>query len=263
MFINQPDIVLFKISSFLTVFEVQRLAWLSKVINTKISGHWIWKNLLRYDAPEYEAVPPMYAKRLLLSLNGVTLPINEYKVEFYFELENFGKGIASGGPCNIKEGTTFNYEENIHLFDRKPDPFKQAIDIADGIYKFTLKIYARYEGLIANIANVEICNWDEEHWRCQYGANAGDFKVDPWIIIEQSCDSDDIKTDHYDSNGVYAVAASTPWLEFTVDDSDSPDSAPEEELKFSKYLEVLTWKLYGSDSSEEDCISGSDSSQED
>jgi len=105
MFINQPDIVLDKIFSFLTVFEVQRLAWVSRLMNRKISKNSIWKNLLMRESLQYAVVSPTFAKRAVLSLNRVILPINEYKVKFFFQLDNFGEVIASGsgGPCSITE----------------------------------------------------------------------------------------------------------------------------------------------------------------
>jgi len=105
MFLNQPDIVLDKIFSFLTVFEVQRLAWVSRLMNRKISKNSIWKNLLMRESLQYAGVSPTFAKRAVLSLSRVILPINEYNVKFFFQLDNFGEVIASGsgGPCTITE----------------------------------------------------------------------------------------------------------------------------------------------------------------
>jgi len=127
------------------------------------------------------------------------------------------------------------YEDLSYLFGSGSVAFKQEIDIWDGKnYRFTLKIYARYEGLIAKIAKADVYNWDENHWRCQYGANAGDFEVDPWIKIGGG-------------------GCSTPWLEFKSEEKYG------DEVNFSNYLEQLSWELNERESSEED----SDNSEED
>jgi len=250
MFINQPDIILYKISSFLTVFEVQRLAWLSKLLNRKISENSTWKNLLMRESPKYEVVSPKYAKRLVLSLNGVTLPINMYKAKFFFQLENLGEVLASGGPCSLKEGTAFIWDKCMEPFrDYSPVPFKRAINV-NGDHLINLKIYVRYEGMIAIIANSEIGNWDEDHYWSESGASAGEFEVDAWMVLEQGCE-EEVKTDHYDDDGFYLVVNGAPWLEFHCGEE-------EEELKlieFSSYLEQLIWKQYETDSSKEDCSS--------
>jgi len=235
MFINQPDIVLDKIFSFLTVFEVQRLAWLSKLMNRKISENSIWRNLLMRESPQYAVVSPTFAKRAVLSLNRVTLPINQYKVKFFFQLENFGEVIASGGPCTITEGTTFEYRFRVDPFEGYSRvPFK-AIDISESNFDFNLKVDARYEGMIANIADDEVTNWDEDHWYAEYAADAGEFSVDLWIVFE------------YDYTGVGVIACRAPMLKFKGDD----DEISEELIKFSSYLEQLSWEPYLTDSSVE------------
>jgi len=233
MFINQPDIVLDKIFSFLTVFEVQRLAWLSRLMNRKISKNSIWKNLLMRESLQYAVVSPTFAKRAVLSLNGVTLPINEYKVEFSFQLENFGEVIASGGPSTFREGRTFDFELRIGICPvNSPLPFK-AIDTSEDDCDFNLKVDARYEGMVATIANANVSNWDEDHWWSENAANAGEFDVNVWIVF------------HFDDTGVRAISCRGPELEFPG------VYEAKEEIKMSRYLERLTWKPYLTDSSEE------------
>jgi len=255
-FINQPDIVLDKIWSFLTVFEVQRLARLTKGMNRKISENCVWKNLLMRESPEYAVVSPMYAKRLLLSLHDVTLAINEFKVEFFFELSNFGKVIASGGPCTLQEGTEFSFEDATELFaDYSRVPFERDIDTTYYYdYDFNLKISARYEGMIAHILDSGISNWDEDHWSSECGASVGDFNVEAWIILEEG----EVTLKPHNNYGVHA--ASSPWLWFKHEDEDR-----DAKLNFSSYLEQLDWHEYKNDISEEDCRlenNGSDSSEE-
>jgi len=233
MFINQPELVLDKIFSFLTVFEVQRLAWLSKLMNRKISENSIWKNLLLRESLQYAVVSPTFAKRAVLSLNSVTLPINEYKVKFFFQLKNDDEVIASGGPCTIYEDETFDWDVRLDLsVGYTPVPFK-AVSVDDDHFK--LKVDARYEGMIANIANANIGNWDEDHWWAEGAADAGEFSVDLWMVFEYG----DI-----DDTGVFVVSARGPELEF------NNYNELEEGYQFSRYLEQLTWKPYQADSSE-------------
>jgi len=232
MFINQPDLVLDKIFSFLTVFEVQRLALLSKLMNRKISENSIWKNLLLRESLQYAFVSPTFAKRAVLSLNSVTLPINEYKVKFFFQLKYNDEVIASGGPCTISEQETFDWDLRLHLFIGYTSvPFK-AID-ADN--DFNLKVDARFEGMIANIAHADIGNWDEDHWWSEGAADAGEFSVDLWMVFEY---------DYDDYPDVCVISAGGPHLEFH-NYNDSEGNIP-----FSRYLEQLTWKPYQTDSSE-------------
>jgi len=226
MFSNQPDIILDKISSFLTVFEIQRLSWLSKGIHGKISDNWIWKNLLIRESLEYEAVSPTYAKRLLLSLHNVTLPINPHKVEFFFQLRNFGKVIASGGPGNVKDWTEPDVE--VDIFGHSPVPFEQEVNVADDC-DFWLTITARYEGMSAKICNTDLGNWDENLWWSEGAASAGEFAVDVKMFFnEDNCE-----------NEYCAREASYPWLVFPYCEED-------EKLDFESYLEQLHWVQYKS-----------------
>jgi len=100
--------------------------------------------------------------------------------------------------------------------------------------------------MIANIVNSEIGNWDEDEWWVQDGGSVGEFYVDAWITLESTCEEEEVKTDHFDYNGVYLVVNGDPWIEFKGDG---------EEINFSSYLEQLNWELYEIDSSKEDCSS--------
>ena len=86
--------------------------------------------------------------------------------------------------------------------------------------------------MIANIANANIGNFDEDHWWSEGAADAGEFSVDLWMVFG------------YDDTGVCVISARGPELEFNNDDD------LEEVLQFSRYLEQLTWKPYQTDSSE-------------
>jgi len=87
--------------------------------------------------------------------------------------------------------------------------------------------------MVANVANANVSNWDEDHWWSEGAADAGEFYVNLWIVFE------------YDETGVGVISTEGPGLEF-------PDiEGIDEKIKFSRYLERLTWKPYLSDGSEE------------
>jgi len=87
--------------------------------------------------------------------------------------------------------------------------------------------------MVANIANANVSNWDEDHWWSEGAADAGEFSVNLWIVFE--CDE----------TGVGVISTRGPGLEFPYFEE------AEEEIKFSRYLERLPWKPYLTDSSEE------------